>query len=102
MGIVPVEFARYNPPYIPTLPRENAMSLQQDESGRLHIQSPLMAESLMDKTLLASTETDQVFRPMPELNVIKLGGQSIIDRGRQALLPLLQEIAAARGIYSTA
>jgi molybdenum storage protein len=72
------------------------MSLQKDESGRLHIQSSLMAESLMDKTLLASTETDQVFRPMPDLNVIKLGGQSIIDRGRQALLPLLQEIAAAR------
>ncbi|HLE15907.1 MAG TPA: hypothetical protein VI776_14250 [Anaerolineales bacterium] len=72
------------------------MSLQRDETGRLHIRSPLMAESLMDKTLLASTENDQVFRPMPDLNVIKLGGQSIIDRGRRALLPLLEEIVAAR------
>ena len=58
------------------------MTLVRDASGRLHIQTPLMAESLMDKSLLASTETDQVFRPLPNLNVIKLGGQSIIDRGR--------------------
>ncbi|MBN1667653.1 MAG: hypothetical protein JW862_11210 [Anaerolineales bacterium] len=55
-----------------------------------------MAESLMDKTLLESTETEQVFRPLPALNVIKLGGQSIIDRGAKVVLPLLEEIVAAR------
>jgi len=73
------------------------MSLVRDETGRLNIESPLMAESLMDKTLLASTESERVFRPLPELNVIKLGGQSIIDRGRQVVQPLLSEIVAARG-----
>ena len=57
------------------------MSLKYDETGRLHIETPLMAESLMDKQLLERTETEQVFRPIPELNVIKLGGQSVIDRG---------------------
>jgi molybdenum storage protein len=72
------------------------MGLTQDESGRLHIQTPLMAESLMDRALLDSTETEQVFRPLPELNVIKLGGQSIIDRGSKVVLPLLDEIVAAR------
>jgi len=72
------------------------MGLKRDETGRLHIDSPLMAESLMDKALLAGTETDHVFRPLPNLNVIKLGGQSIIDRGRQVVLPLLDEIVAAR------
>lgn len=72
------------------------MSLVKDQKGRLHIESELMAESLMDKELLASTETEQVFRPLPTLNVIKLGGQSIIDRGRQFVLPLLEEIVAAR------
>ncbi len=72
------------------------MGLVRDASGRLHIQTPLMAESLMDKSLLASTETSQVFRPMPNLNVIKLGGQSIIDRGRAALLPVLDEIVPLR------
>jgi molybdenum storage protein len=72
------------------------MGLVRDKSGRLHIETPLMAESLMDKALLESTETEHVFRPLPELNVIKLGGQSIIDRGKKAVLPLIQEIVAAR------
>ncbi len=72
------------------------MSLIQDESGRLHIDTPLMAESLMSKRLLESTQAEQVFRPLPNLNVIKLGGQSIIDRGSKALLPILDEVIAAR------
>ncbi len=75
------------------------MGLKQDETGRLHIDTPLMAESLMDKRLLASTETEQVFRPMPALNVVKLGGQSIIDRGREVVLPLVEEIRMARQAY---
>jgi molybdenum storage protein len=72
------------------------MGLKRDESGRLHIETELMAESLMDKTLLQSTETERVFRALPNLNVIKLGGQSIIDRGREVVLPLVDEIVAAR------
>ncbi len=72
------------------------MSLKRDETGRLHIVSSLMAESLMDKQLLESTETEAIFRPMPDLNVVKLGGQSIVDRGRQVVLPLIDEIIAAR------
>lgn len=75
------------------------MGLVRDDTGRLHIQTPLMAESLMDKTLLASTEAEQVFRPLPDLNVIKLGGQSIIDRGSKVLLPLLRVIIAERSIH---
>jgi molybdenum storage protein len=72
------------------------MSLLRDETGRLHIQTPLMAESLMDKTLLEGTDTESVFRALPDLEVVKLGGQSIIDRGRRVVLPLLGEIVAAR------
>jgi len=72
------------------------MSLTRDETGRLHIETPLMAESLMDKALLESTEMETVFRALPNLNVIKLGGQSIIDRGSRVVLPLLDEIVAAR------
>jgi molybdenum storage protein len=72
------------------------MSLIRDESGRLHIETRLMAESLMDKRLLESTQGESVFRMLPDLNVIKLGGQSIIDRGRETVLPLMAEIVAAR------
>ncbi len=59
----------------------------------------LMAESLMDKELLERTETTQIFRPLPDLNIVKLGGQSIIDRGRQVVLPLIEEIVEIRKTY---
>ena len=76
------------------------MSLRKDDTGRLHIDTPLMAESLMDKTLLESTDAQAVFRPLPDLNVVKLGGQSIIDRGRSVVLPLVEEIVSARATHS--
>ncbi len=48
------------------------MTLKRDETGRLHIDTPLMAQSLMDKTLLDSTRTEHVFHILPELSVIRL------------------------------
>ena len=39
------------------------------------------------------------YRPtavMPDVKVVKIGGQSILDRGRAALFPILDEIVAAR------
>ncbi len=36
---------------------------------------------------------------LPECKVIKIGGQSIMDRGRQALFPLVEEIAALKDQY---
>ena len=74
----------------------SVMSLNRDKSGRLHIESPLMGESLMDKALLASTDNQSIYRLMPDLSVVKIGGQSIIDRGRTALLPILDELVEAR------
>ena len=59
--------------------------------GAQHVISPLMRESLMDKNVLASTESP-VRAILPKLNVIQIGGLSIMDRGHSALLPLLDEI----------
>jgi molybdenum storage protein len=52
-----------------------------------------MRESLVDKGVLASTEST-VTAILPDVNVIQIGGRSIIDRGRSALLPVLDEIIA--------
>jgi len=58
-----------------------------------HVVSPLMRESLIDKKVIAGTES--AVRPiLPELNVIQIGGLSIMDRGHTAVLPLLEEIVA--------
>ncbi len=55
-----------------------------------------MGESLMDKDLLARTDSERVYRLMPDLLVAKIGGQSIMDRGRKALLPILDELVEVR------
>jgi len=75
------------------------MGLTRDETGRLHIETSLMGESLMDKHLQAGTETEAVFRALPNVNVTKIGGQSIIDRGRQVVLPLIDELVQSRADY---
>ncbi len=68
-------------------------------TGRLHIQSHLMGESLVSKKLLARTEAKEYFRMHPDINVIKIGGQSIMDRGAKALLPILDVLIAAKDKY---
>ncbi len=64
-----------------------------DMGGARHVDSRLMRESLVDKKVLAGTES-AVRAILPHLNVIQIGGLSIMDRGRTALLPLLDEIVA--------
>ncbi len=72
------------------------MFLKQEPGGRLHIETPLMAESLMDKAVLEGTHGPPVRPILPDLRVLKIGGQSIMDRGCKALLPILDEIVACR------
>lgn len=67
--------------------------MKADDLGGRHIASPLMRESLMDKGLLARTDAP-VRSILPQLNVVQIGGRSIVDRGRTALLPVLDEIVA--------
>src|SRR5438874_3553284 len=52
-----------------------------------------MRESLIDKKLIAGTESS-VRAILPTLNVVQIGGLSIMDRGHSAVLPLLDEIIA--------
>ena len=52
----------------------------------------LVQGSLTDPGLLAQTE-GPVQQILPEANVVKIGGQSLIDRGAKALMPVVQEIA---------
>lgn len=56
----------------------------------------LMQRSLTDDQLLAAAAQAADFRILPDATVIKVGGQSVIDRGRAAVYPLVEEIVAAR------
>jgi molybdenum storage protein len=59
---------------------------------RHHLDSMLMRESLLDKDVQRSTEAP-VFRMLPDTHVIKIGGRSIIDEGREATYPVVEAIA---------
>lgn len=60
------------------------------------LEALLMQRSLTDVQLLDAAEAAADFRILPQATVIKIGGQSIIDRGRAAVYPLVDEIVAAR------
>lgn len=63
--------------------------------GRHHVRSLLMRESLIDKGVVAATDrAGPVVRMLPEAHVLKIGGRSIIDRGRQAVFPVVEELAS--------
>jgi molybdenum storage protein len=60
--------------------------------GRTHIRSPLMRESLQDARVIAQTDSGRDLRVFPDVTLVSIGGQSIFDRGKAALLPLVAEL----------
>lgn len=52
----------------------------------------LMGGSLTNEAQMAALDKQPTIHILPEANVIKVGGQSFIDRGRVAVLPLIEEI----------
>ncbi len=76
------------------------MSLTRDrDNKRLHIKSKLMGESLVSKEFNNSLEIPEQKRLFPDLNIMKIGGQSICDRGKNGLPSIIEEIAANRNAY---
>ena len=61
---------------------------------RRHLESLLMRESLLDRDVQRRTEVP-VFRMLPDSYVIKVGGRSVFDRGREVVYPVVHELSAA-------
>jgi molybdenum storage protein len=56
-------------------------------------------ESTLAGSTLTGPQSPIDYRPvavMPDVKVVKVGGQSVLDRGRAALFPILEEIVEAR------
>ncbi len=71
------------------------MALIRERDGkRLHVKSKLMGESLVGKTFMDSLTVAPQERLFPDVNIVKIGGQSICDRGAQALPAIVKEIVA--------
>jgi molybdenum storage protein len=52
----------------------------------------LMGASPTDETQMGLLDRQPVVKILPDANVIKIGGQSFIDRGRAAVFPLIDEV----------
>jgi molybdenum storage protein len=58
-----------------------------------HLASRLTAQSLQSRAVLRETDSGLVRALLPHLTVIKIGGSSILDRGPDAVMPVIEQIA---------
>ncbi|MEE4314415.1 MAG: uridine kinase [Desulfofustis sp.] len=73
------------------------MTLVRDQDGnRLHVESRLMGESLVSKEFVENLAIAPQSRLYPDIAILKIGGQSICDRGVKALPNILKEIVRNR------
>lgn len=73
------------------------MALVREQDGkRLHVESTLMGESLVSKEFIDTLEVAPQERLCPDVRIMKIGGQSICDRGAKALPGILKEIVRNR------
>jgi molybdenum storage protein len=63
------------------------------------VPSLLMQQTLLDRSLVAPVDDQPVRRLLPWLTVVKLGGSAIMDRGPDAILPLVDELRSALGTH---
>ncbi len=58
------------------------MALVRERDGRrLHVKSKLMGESLVSTSFIENLKIAPQQRLFPDVNILKIGGQSICDRG---------------------
>lgn len=73
------------------------MALFRERDGRrLHVKSRLMGESLVGKTFMESLRIAPQQRLFPDVNIVKIGGQSICDRGVKALPAIMKEVVVSK------
>jgi molybdenum storage protein len=57
-----------------------------------HVASPLARQTLLDSGLTRPIAGGRPIRLLPWVQVVKIGGRSIMDRGPEAILPIVDEL----------
>lgn len=65
-------------------------------ASRASLESLLMSRSLNDRELMAATHETPDYPILPDVSVLKIGGQSLMDRGRSAVMPVVDELVEAK------
>jgi molybdenum storage protein len=60
--------------------------------GIKHVASPLARQTLLDDSLTRPVAGGRPVRLLPWLQVVKIGGRAIMDRGAEAILPVVDEL----------
>jgi molybdenum storage protein len=63
------------------------------------VPSALMRQTLLDRELVRPVTDRPIMRLLPWLHVVSIGGRSIMDRGRDAVVPVVDELRAALADY---
>jgi molybdenum storage protein len=63
------------------------------------VPSALMRQTLLDRDLIRPVTDRPTVRLLPWLHVVAIGGRSIMDRGRDAVVPVVDELRTALGEY---
>ena len=72
----------------------NPVSQSETSFAAKDVPSPLMRQTLLDRELIRPLDRP-VIPLLPWLNVVVIGGRSIMDKGRDAVLPVVEELRAA-------
>jgi molybdenum storage protein len=57
----------------------------------------MLDRRLLTDPILDSLGSSRLQKLLPEVTVLKIGGQSVMDRGAEAVFPVVEQIAAAKG-----
>ncbi len=71
--------------------------LSEDNQLLSDLGKSLLTGSLSDDRVLAETDREPPIKILPNAAVLKIGGQSFMDRGRSAVFPLIEEIVENLG-----
>src|SRR6202012_3477005 len=78
--------------WAPSSARSEATPMTEPANSAKHVASPLARQTLLNSDLTRPVAGGRPIRLLPWVQVVKIGGRSIMDRGAEAVLPLVEEL----------
>ena len=66
--------------------------MTESKTSAKHVASPLARQTLLDSDLTRPVAGGRPIKLLPWVQVVKIGGRSIMDRGAEAILPMVEEL----------
>src|ERR1700728_2238790 len=76
----------------PSSARSEGSPMTESTSTAKHVASALARQTLLDSNLTRPVAGGRPVRLLPWVQVVKIGGRSIMDRGADAILPIVEEL----------